>query len=69
MLLLLVTAIQTVLLGAGSIPLIKSVKDAAVRNNTAELIASGRTADQAYAIAKDVQRDARKLKKPSGVKS
>lgn len=50
-------------------PLIKSVKDAAVRKNTAELIASGRPADQAYAIAKDVQRDARKLKKPSGVKS
>lgn len=50
-------------------PLIKSVKESAVRKNTAELITSGRTADQAYAIAKDVQRDAMRLKKPSGVKS
>lgn len=50
-------------------PLIKSVNESAVRNNTSELIDSGRPADQAYAIAKDVQRDARKLKKPSGVKS
>lgn len=50
-------------------PLIKSVKGSAVRENTAELIASGRPAKQAYAIAKDVQRDARRLKEPSGVKS
>lgn len=50
-------------------PLIKSVSKKAVQQNTAELIASGRPAEQAYAIAKDVQRDARKLKKPSGVKS
>lgn len=50
-------------------PLVKSVKVASVNKNTAELIASGRPADQAYAIAKDVQRNARKLKKPSGVKS
>lgn len=50
-------------------PLIKSVKESVVRKNTAELIASGRPADQAYAISKDVQRDARKLKKPSSVKS
>ena len=49
--------------------LIKSVKGSAVRKNTAELIHSGRPADQAYAIAKDVRRDARELKKPSGVKS
>lgn len=41
----------------------------AVRKNTAELIHSGMSADQAYAIAKDVQRDARKLKKLSSVKS
>jgi hypothetical protein len=50
-------------------PLIKSLSKKAVQQNTAELIASGRPAEQAYAIAKDVQRDARKLKKPSGVKS
>lgn len=50
-------------------PLIKSLSKKAVQQNTAELIASGRPAEQAYAIAKGVQRDARKLKKPSGVKS
>ena len=50
-------------------PLIKSLSKKAVQQNTAELIASGRPAEQAYAIAKDVQRDARKLKKSSGVKS
>lgn len=47
-------------------PLIKSVSKKAVQQNTDELIASGRSANQAYAIAKDVQRNARKLKKPSG---
>ena len=47
-------------------PLIKSVSKKAVQQNTAELIASGRPANQAYAIAKDVQRNAKKLKKPSG---
>jgi hypothetical protein len=50
-------------------PLIKSVSKKAVQQNADELIESGRPADQAYAIARDVQRDARKLKKPSGVKS
>ena len=45
------------------------MKESAVRKNTAELISSGRPADQAYAIAKDVQRGTRKLKKPSSVKS
>lgn len=44
-------------------PLIKSVKQAAVRKNTEELVASGRDPKQAYAIAKDVQR--RALSKPS----
>ncbi|AQY55042.1 hypothetical protein [Escherichia phage K1E] len=44
-------------------PLIKSVKQAAVRQNAEELIQSGRDPKQAYAIAKDVQR--RALKKPS----
>lgn len=44
-------------------PLIKSVKEKAVRQNTQELIASGRDPKQAYAIAKDVQR--RALKKPT----
>lgn len=47
-------------------PLIKSVSKKAVQQNTEELIASGRPSNQAYAIAKDVQRNARKLKKPSG---
>lgn len=46
-------------------PLIKSAGKKAVQQNTEELIASGRPANQAYAIAKDVQRKAR-LKKPSG---
>lgn len=49
-----------------TIPLIKSVIKKAVQQNTEELIASGRPDNQAYAIAKDVQRNARKLKKPSG---
>lgn len=44
-------------------PLIKSVKQSAVRQNTEELIQSGRDLKQAYAIAKDVQR--RAMKKPS----
>ncbi|URC25458.1 hypothetical protein [Escherichia phage EC120] len=44
-------------------PLIKSVKQSAVRQNTEELIQSGRDPKQAYAIAKAVQR--RALKKPS----
>ncbi|AQN31648.1 hypothetical protein C_9 [Escherichia phage vB_EcoP_C] len=44
-------------------PLIKSVKQAAVLQNTEELIQSGRDPKQAYAIAKDVQR--RTMKKPS----
>lgn len=44
-------------------PLIKSVKQAAVRQNTEELIQSGREPNKAYAIAKDIQR--RALKKPS----
>lgn len=44
-------------------PLIKSVKEKSVRQNTQELIASGRDPKQAYAIAKDVQR--RALKKPT----
>ncbi len=44
-------------------PLIKSVKQSAVRQNTEELIQSGRDPKQAYAIAKDVQRSA--MKKPS----
>lgn len=44
-------------------PLIKSVKQSAVRQNTEELIKAGRDPKQAYAIAKDVQR--RALKKPS----
>lgn len=44
-------------------PLIKSVKQSAVRQNTQELISYGRDPKQAYAIAKDVQR--RALKKPS----
>lgn len=43
-------------------PLIKSVKQSAVRQNTEELIQSGRDTKQAYAIAKDVQR--RVLSKP-----
>ncbi|AQN31619.1 hypothetical protein B_35 [Escherichia phage vB_EcoP_B] len=37
-------------------PLIKPVKQAAVLQNTEELIQSGRDPKQAYAIAKDVQR-------------
>lgn len=44
-------------------PLIKSVKQSAVRQNTEELIQSGRDPKQDYAIAKDVQR--RAMKKPS----
>lgn len=44
-------------------PLIKSVKQSAIRQNTEELIQSGRDPKQAYAIAKDIQR--RALKKPS----
>lgn len=44
-------------------PLIKSVKQSAVRQNTEELIQSGRDPKQAYAIAKDAQR--RAMKKPS----
>lgn len=44
-------------------PLIKSVKQASVLQNTEELIQSGRDPKQAYAIAKDVQR--RTMKKPS----
>jgi len=44
-------------------PLIKSKKESAVRQNTQELIASGRDPKQAYAIAKAVQR--RAMRKPS----
>ena len=44
-------------------PLVKSVKQSAVLQNTEELIKSGRGPKQEYAIAKDVQR--RALKKPS----
>ncbi|UCR91921.1 hypothetical protein [Escherichia phage ULINTec7] len=44
-------------------PLIKSVKQSAVRQNTEEPIQSGRDPKQAHAIAKDVQR--RALNKPS----
>lgn len=44
-------------------PLVRSVKQRAVRQNTEELIKSGRDPKQAYAIAKDAQR--RALKKPS----
>lgn len=44
-------------------PLIKSKKESAVRQNTQELIASGRDPKQAYAIAKGVQR--RAMRKPS----
>ncbi|UCR91864.1 hypothetical protein [Escherichia phage ULINTec6] len=44
-------------------PLIKSVKQSAVRQNTEELIQSGRDPKQAYAIAKGIQR--RALNKPS----
>ncbi|QBQ76763.1 hypothetical protein KAW1A4500_00057 [Escherichia phage vB_EcoP_KAW1A4500] len=44
-------------------PLIKAVKQAAVRQNIEELIQSGRDPKQAYAIAKGVQR--RVMKKPS----
>lgn len=47
-------------------PLVKSVSKKAVQQNTEELIASGRPANQAYAIANGVKRKARKLKKPSG---
>ena len=46
-------------------PLIKSNKESAVRQNTQELIASGRNPKQAYAIAKDVQR--RAMRKPSAL--
>lgn len=44
-------------------PLIRSKKESAVRQNTQELIASGRDLKQAYAIAKGVQR--RTMRKPS----
>lgn len=44
-------------------PIIKSVKQSAVRQNTEELIQSGRDHKQDYAIANDVQR--RAMKKPS----
>lgn len=44
-------------------PLIKSVKQSVVRQNTEEIIQSGRDPKQAYAIAKGVQR--RAMKKPS----
>lgn len=44
-------------------PLIKSKKESAVRQNTQELIVSGRDPMQAYAIAKGVQR--RDMRKPS----
>lgn len=44
-------------------PLVKTIKEKAVRQNTEELIKSGRDPKQAYAIAKDVQR--RAMKKPS----
>lgn len=44
-------------------PLIQSKKESAVRQNTQELIASGRDPKQAYAITKDVQR--RAMRKPS----
>lgn len=44
-------------------PLIKSVKQSASRQNTEELIKSGRDPKQDYAIANGVQR--RALKKPS----
>lgn len=46
-------------------PLIKGISKEDVQQNTSELISSGYTAKQAYAIAKDVQRKA-KLKNPSG---
>ncbi|UNI76953.1 hypothetical protein KpnPVR702_1 [Klebsiella phage KpnP_VR702] len=44
-------------------PLINGISQKAVRQNTQELIASGRDPKQAYAIAKDVQR--RALKRPT----
>lgn len=44
-------------------PLIKSVKQSAVRRNTEELIKEECDPKQAYAITKDVQR--RAMKKPS----
>ncbi|AIT13725.1 hypothetical protein BJD52_gp50 [Salmonella phage BP12B] len=44
-------------------PLVKTIKEKAVRQNTEELIKSGRDPKHAYAIAKDVQR--RAMKKPS----
>jgi hypothetical protein len=43
-------------------PLIKGLSQKAVRQNTQELIASGRNPKQAYALAKDVQR--RAMRKP-----
>lgn len=46
-------------------PLIKGVSKKDAHQNTSELISSGYSAKQAYAIAKDVQRKA-KLQKPSG---
>lgn len=39
-------------------PLIKSIKQSAVRQNTEELIKSGRDHKQAYVIAKSAQRRA-----------
>ncbi|URG17663.1 hypothetical protein GRN51_470 [Salmonella phage GRNsp51] len=44
-------------------PLVKTIKEKAVRQNTEELIKTGRDHKQAYVIAKDVQR--RAMKKPS----
>ena len=45
-------------------PLIKSATEEAVRKNTEELIRAGRDPKQAYAIAKETQREARKLSRP-----
>lgn len=44
-------------------PIIKSVKQNAIRQNTEELIKAGSNPKQDYPIAKDVQR--RAVKKPS----
>lgn len=51
-------------------PLIQSGSKAAVEKNFQELLASGRKPDQAYAIAKSVQRSNRsKPSQRAGVKS
>ncbi len=46
----------------GFMPLVKSASEEAVKKNTAIEIAAGKEADQAYAIAKSTQREARKKK-------